>query len=55
VALWGGLLTLVGLGAWGISRLTKRNWVGGLLGLLPFLFVLYFFYENAARLLPPNL
>jgi sortase A len=55
VALWGGLLTLVAVGAWRLSRRTRRNLVGFLAGIVPFVVVLYFFFENANRLLPPNL
>jgi len=54
VAIWGGLLIGVSLLAWELSRRT-RNLVGALVGLVPFLFVLYFLYENVSRLLPPNL
>lgn len=55
VVLWGGLLTGVALAAWWTSRRTRRNWVGALAGIGPFVVALYFFYENAARLLPPNI
>lgn len=55
VALWGLALTAVSLAAWGVSRATRRNWVGLLAGIVPFVLVLYFFFENVARLLPPNL
>jgi sortase A len=55
VALWGIVLTLVALAARGLSRRVGRNWVGGLVGIVPFVVVLYFFFENVNRLLPPNL
>jgi len=55
VALWGVALTAVSLGAWALSRRVRRNWVGGLVGIVPFVVVLYFFFENVNRLLPPNL
>ena len=55
VALWGTLLTIVSLAAWAISRRARRNWIGGLVGVVPFVIVLYFFFENVNRLLPPNL
>jgi len=55
VAAWGFALIGVSLAAWGISRATGRNWVGALVGIVPFVVVVYFFYENVARLLPPNL
>ena len=31
-----------------------KRWAAYLLAVIPFLFVLYFFYENVARLLPPE-
>jgi sortase A len=55
VALWGFGLILVSLAAWVVSRRVRRNWVGALLGIGPFVIVLYFFFENVNRLLPPNL
>jgi sortase A len=55
VALWGFALTIIALGAWGLSRRAGHNWVGALVGILPFVFALYFFFENVNRLLPPNL
>ena len=55
VAIWGVLLTLVALGATALSRRVRRNWVGALVGIGPFVLVLYFWFENVNRLLPPNL
>lgn len=55
VVLWGFLLALVAVGAWRLSRRVQRNWFGLLIGIGPFVVVLYFFYENAARLLPANI
>lgn len=55
VALWGTLLAAIGIGSWLISRRAKRDWVGLLVGIVPFLIVLYFFFQNVNRLLPPNL
>ena len=55
VALWGSMLTAVSLGAYAVSRRARRNWVGLLVGVAPFVVVLYFFFENVNRLLPPNL
>jgi sortase A len=54
VGLWGLALTVISLGAWQVSRRTRRNLVGFAVGFVPFLVVLYFFYENVARLLPPT-
>ena len=53
--LWGLLLTGVGVGIYVLSRKVRRYWVGILVGFIPFIVVLYFFYENVNRLLPPNL
>jgi sortase A len=55
VALWGLGLTAVSLIAWQLSRKTRRNLVGLAVGIVPFFFVLYFFYENVNRLLPPSI
>jgi sortase A len=55
VALWGAICGVIGLGAWLISRRLHRNMIGFLIGIFPFLIALYFFYENANRLLPPGL
>lgn len=55
VALWGLALIAVSLLAYSVSRAARRNWVGLLVGIVPFLVVLYFFFENVNRLLPPNL
>jgi sortase A len=55
VALWGVGLALVSLIAWQLSKKTKRNLIGGAVGLVPFLLALYFFYENVNRLLPPSI
>ena len=53
--LWGLALAAVAAGIYLLSRKVRRYWVGVLAGFLPFLVVLYFFYENVNRLLPPNL
>jgi sortase A len=55
VALWGLALIGVSLAAWMISRRTRHNWIGAAAGVVPFLFCLYFFFENVNRLLPPNI
>jgi sortase A len=52
VAAWGAALTLVALAAWRVSRRVRRNWVGALVGIAPFVVVLYFFFQNVNRLLP---
>lgn len=55
VALWGLVLTALGLGAYLLSRRVRRNWVGALAGVVPFVVVLYFFFQNVNRLLPAAL
>ncbi len=55
VALWGTVVALIGLGAYLLSRATRRDWVGALVGIAPFVVALYFFFQNVNRLLPPNL
>ena len=53
--LWGLLLAAVAYGSYWLSHKVRRYWVGVLSGFVPFTVVLYFFYENINRLLPPNL
>jgi sortase A len=53
--LWGLVLAAVAFAIYWISRKFRRYWVGVLAGFVPFVVVLYFFYENINRLLPPNL
>ena len=53
--LWGLALAGVAAGIYLLSRAVRRYWIGVLVGFVPFLVVLYFFYENVNRLLPPNL
>jgi sortase A len=55
VALWGTLLIAISVGAYLLSRATRRNWIGALAGIVPFLIVLYFFFQNVNRLLPAAL
>jgi sortase A len=54
VALWGFVVSGVALAFTVLGRRT-RNWIGALAGIGPFLVVLYFFFQNVNRLLPPNL
>jgi sortase A len=53
--LWGLVLAAVAYGSYWLSHKVRRYWVGVLSGFVPFIVVLYFFYENINRLLPPNL
>jgi sortase A len=55
VALWGALLAAIGILSYLLSRKVKRDWVGLLVGVGPFVVTLYFFFQNVNRLLPPNL
>ena len=49
------MLAAIGYGVYWLSHKVRRYWVGVLVGFVPFIVVLYFFYENVNRLLPPNL
>jgi sortase A len=51
---WGVIAALVFFGTWYIARRWRR-WPAYLIGTPVFLFVLFFFYENVARLLPANI
>ncbi len=53
--IWGLILAGIGYGMLRLSRKVRRYWVGVLAGFVPLMVVLYFFYENVNRLLPPNL
>jgi sortase A len=55
VALWGLAVTAVSIGAWLLSRRVRRDWVGALVGIVPFVVALYFFFQNVNRLLPAAL
>jgi sortase A len=55
VAIWGLLLAAIGLVSYLVSKKAKRDWVGLTVGIVPFVIVLYFFFQNVNRLLPPNL
>ena len=51
---WGVLAAAVFFGTWYIARRWRR-WPAYLMGAPVFLLVLFFFYENVARLLPANI
>jgi sortase A len=51
---WGLAGAAVAFGGWWVGR-RSRWWLGTLAAALPFLVLLYFFYENVNRLLPPNI
>jgi sortase A len=52
---WGLSLIAVSIGSWFSGRAAKRLYVVFGVGLVPFLVVLYFFFENVNRLLPAGL
>ncbi len=52
---WGVLLIAVGFGAFFAGRAASRLYLCFLLGFVPFIVVLYFWFENVNRLLPPGL
>ncbi len=55
VGFWGVVLAAIAILSTLISRRLRRDWVGLLVGIVPFMVTLYFFFQNVNRLLPPNL
>lgn len=55
LALWGLALAAVVTLGWWLARTWKREWVGVVAVSIPFVVVLYFFFQNANRLLPAGL
>lgn len=55
VLLYGIVLALVAIGAYLAGRWAGRLWMCFVVGVVPFVAVLYFFFENVNRLLPPGL
>ena len=55
VVLWGLALITISVGGYFVSRAARRYWVGALVAVAPFTVVLYFWFENVNRLLPPGL
>lgn len=55
VAGWGMLLTAIAVATTRIGRARNNQRFGAVIGLFPFLVVLYFFFQNVNRLLPPGL
>jgi sortase A len=55
VGVWGLGLAAISIGAYMVSRRLRRDWAGLLVGIVPFVVTLYFFFQNVNRLLPPNL
>ena len=54
IALWGGALILIAIACRKISRHFRHDSIGIAVAVLPFVFCLYFFYQNVNRLLPPG-
>ena len=54
IALWGGALILIAIAIRKISRHFRHDSIGILIGIIPFVVCLYFFYQNVNRLLPPG-
>ncbi len=52
---YGLLLAAVAIGAYQAGRRSGRLWIVFVVGFVPFVVVLYFFFENVNRLLPPGL
>ena len=55
IALWGSILTIISLLAYQLSKKTRHDSIGFMVGIFPFLVALYFFFQNVNRLLPPGL
>ena len=55
IALWGLALTIISLLAYQVSKKYRRDSIGFLVGIAPFLVALYFFFQNINRLLPPGI
>ena len=53
--MWGLALLAVAVGAYYVGKASNRLYVSFIVGCIPFLIVLYFFFENVNRLLPPGL
>ena len=55
VIVWGLALALLVVGCYLLARRYRRLWLGYAVGVIPFVILLYFWFENVNRLLPPNL
>lgn len=55
VVAWGVLLGLAFYGAYRLAKGTRRIWLGTVVGIAPIVVLLYFWFENVSRLLPPGL
>ena len=55
IILWGLALAAITLGGYLLARRYRRIWLGALVSSVPFVVVLYFWFENVNRMLPPGL
>ena len=55
IVLWGLVLVAVVVGGYALAKRQRRIWLGVLVSFVPFVVVLYFWFENVNRLLPPGL
>ncbi|MCU1500772.1 MAG: peptidase family protein, partial [Ilumatobacteraceae bacterium] len=55
IIVWGLALAAITCAGYLVARRTRRIWFGTLVAFAPFVFVLYFWFENINRLLPPGL
>jgi sortase A len=55
IAAWGAALVVLCIGCYALARALQRRWVGWVVAVAPFTFLLYFFFQNVNRLLPPGL
>jgi sortase A len=55
VAGWGLLLSAIAVATTRVGQARNNQRFGAVIGLFPFLIVLYFFFQNVNRLLPPGL
>ena len=53
--MWGAVVAAICVAAYLVARRFRHLWVGVLVGVVPFLVALYFFYQNVNRLLPAAL
>jgi sortase A len=52
---WGAVCAVIWLVAWAIGKRWRRlKWPSYVVGVLPFLVALFFFFEEFSRLLPAN-
>ena len=55
IIVWGLLLAAITIGGYVLARRQRRIWLGVLVSFVPFVVVLYFWFENVNRLLPPGI